>query len=198
MSIKYDLYTIENPKTGTSNCYAKAVFGQTVSSKQLEKEIQTRTSLTTSDVKATLDAISSLIKEHLKEGKSVHLKGLGYMKVSLECTRKMNREESNGRHIKVRGVTFRAEKDLINDIRDSTIEHAKGHRQSAVLSEEQTMDLLRKHFETNHFLRRSEWEHIANVTREKACATLRKLTQDGILVKDGPRNAPIYLLAKEL
>lgn len=197
MSIKYNLFNITHPGTGEEECVAKAVYGTTVSSEQLEREIQVRSSLTTSDVKGCLDALSTLLKEHLKEGKSVHLKGIGYMKVSLQCTRKMTKDKPSGKYIKVRGVNFRPEKGMMNDLKDCNIELAKGSRTSTLLTKEELISRLDTHFKSNSYLRRSELERIAGINKEMACKWLRQLTADGILRKEGPRNSPIYLWNKK-
>ena len=73
MSIKYDLYTVKNPNTGNDENFAKAVSGQTIGTKQLAKEIERATTLTTADIKAALNALSTAVKDHLMEGDSVHI-----------------------------------------------------------------------------------------------------------------------------
>lgn len=194
MSIKYSILSIKKTREGEERHYAKAVYGQTIDSKQLEREIQYSTTLTPTDIKACLSALSAQIKQHLKDGDSIHLEGIGYLKVSLQCLPEMNPERPSGRFVEVKSVRFRPEKQLLNDLKDTPFVLAKDHRRSAEVTEDELMDILKNYFESHAFLRRSQLQSIAHLTKEVTCIRLRKLVEKGVLRKEGPRNAPIYLM----
>lgn len=193
MSIKYDLYTVKNPNTGNDENFAKAVSGQTIGTKQLAKEIERATTLTTADIKAALNALSTAVKDHLMEGDSVHIEGLGYFKPSLKCTRKMTSEKASGKFIEVKTVRFRPERDMIKELKRCTIVRSSSNSHSASLSDEEVDAIVKRHFENNTYLRRSQLQSLAHLTKETTCKHLRRMTESGWLRREGPRNAPIYI-----
>lgn len=196
MSIRYKMLPLKRNETSEIEYYAKAVGGQTIGTKQLAREIEHATSLTTADIKAALNALSSVFKDHLKEGDSVHIEGLGYFKPSLKCTKKMTSEKASGKFIEVKTVSFRPERDMIYELRHSTIVNSGSSSHSATLTDEEVDTIVGKHFENNAYLLRSQLQSLAHLTKEMACKHLRRMTEGGLLRREGPRNAPIYILTK--
>lgn len=188
------MFPLLNRKSGETEFHAKVVDGQTIGTMQLAKEIEHATSLTKADVKASLNALQAVFKDHLMQGDSVHVEGLGYFKLSLKCTRKMSREKASGKFIEVKGINFRPECDLIKDLANCTIERSSVRSQSARLTDEQLMALVNEHFKTNTYLRRSDLQTIAHLTKEMACARLREFVERGVLRREGPRNSPVYVM----
>lgn len=194
MSIQYNMFPIKRNKTSEVEFYAKAVNGQTINTKQLAKEIQHATTLTTTDIKAALNALSEAIKEHLMEGDSVHIEGLGYLKPSLKCTKKMTCEKASAKFIEVKTINFRPERDMIKELKKCTIVRSSSYGRSASMTKEEIKILVCKHFENNAYMRRSQLQSMAHISKEMACKYLREFVEDGTLGKEGPRNFPIYVL----
>ena len=194
MSINYQMFPLVNLKSGETEFHAKVVNGQTIGTKQLAHEIEHATSLTKADVKAALNALSEAIKEHLKEGDSVHIEGLGYFKPSLKCTKKMTREKASGKFIEVRSINFRPEREMVNEMKHCTIVRSALQTPTAQLTDEELEALVLHHFESNTYLRRADLQSIAHISKKTACVRLLELVEKGTLRREGPRNAPVYVM----
>lgn len=79
MAIIYDWF--ENPKREAeeeTTLHARPCFNGTVNTKTLARLIQQRCSLTPGDVLAVLNELNEVIGYELREGRQVHIDGLGF------------------------------------------------------------------------------------------------------------------------
>ena len=87
MPAEYDFY--KNPIPPGSKrkprLHARIVTNGTISTEELAEEIHGRSTLTTADIHATLISLSKMITEHLRRGDRVHINGLGYLQMTLQC-----------------------------------------------------------------------------------------------------------------
>ena len=65
--------------------HARPISYETVDTENLVYRIHERCSLSPSDVIATLEELKYEVAQCLKEGKKVHIDGLGYLQVTLSC-----------------------------------------------------------------------------------------------------------------
>ena len=86
MSIEYDFYRNPNSQgTDKKRYHARVVSSDRISTDELAEEIQKECSLTITDVKAVLIALGDKLAKHLGDGSKVHLEGIGYFQVNLQC-----------------------------------------------------------------------------------------------------------------
>ena len=110
MAIVYDWY--ENPNAeGESEergLHPRPLLNGKVSMEQLYYRVHERSSLSVGDAKSAIDTLTQLCGEELREGREVHIEGLGYFSPTLEATQKVTRKTKN-KHLKLRlkGVSFR-------------------------------------------------------------------------------------------
>lgn len=79
MSIVFDWY--ENPNASSeeeATLHPRIFMNGKVDTDKLCYKIHERSSLTVGDVKSALDTLAQLFGEELREGREVHLKGIGY------------------------------------------------------------------------------------------------------------------------
>ena len=110
MSIVYDWY--ENPNAEGDpeerGLHPRPLLNGKVTMKQLYARVHARSSLTTGDVMNAIDCLTQICGEELREGREVHIEGLGYFSPTLEATQKVTRSTPN-KHLKVRlkSISFR-------------------------------------------------------------------------------------------
>ena len=98
MAAKYDFYKTPVSKDSMKRprFHARIVSSGTIDTDDLAKRIHGRCTVTPADVAAVLISLSEVTAEYLREGKRVHIDGLGYLQVTLQCPdRKSTRLNSN-------------------------------------------------------------------------------------------------------
>lgn len=84
MSIKIVPAQFHTPKNvHTGKWYAKVMSIGTVTTEQLAEELSHRSTVTQADILSVLIALSYAIRRHLLQSETVHLVGLGQLKVSV-------------------------------------------------------------------------------------------------------------------
>ena len=81
MAIEFEFY--QSPHTfgeKTKKYYPKVVNYRTVTTQELAEEIHSGSTLTTADIRATIDALSYQIAQHLSESERVHVEGIGFFR----------------------------------------------------------------------------------------------------------------------
>lgn len=96
MAIVYDWY--ENPNAEGDpeerGLHPRPLLNGKVSMKQLYARVHARSSLTTGDVMNAIDCLTQICGEELREGREVHIEGLGYFSPTLEATQKVTRQHA--------------------------------------------------------------------------------------------------------
>jgi predicted histone-like DNA-binding protein len=116
MAIHYEFY--ESPSLDgkeKKNYHPRVVTFGKITTEQLAREIQYESSLTRADVKAVLTSLADKLAEHLAEGQKIHLEGIGYLSVSLQCDKEIhNHEDMKRAPVAFKSVNFRADEELKN------------------------------------------------------------------------------------
>ncbi|MGM9688152.1 MAG: HU family DNA-binding protein [Alloprevotella sp.] len=81
--IQYVIRSIKSPRTGESKYFPQIAPAPPVMRKELIQEIEQKTTLTSTDVKACLDALEHAISNHLVQGQAVRLGDLGSFRPTL-------------------------------------------------------------------------------------------------------------------
>ena len=118
MSAEYDFYKNPIPKGSNRKprLHARIVPRGTVDSDMLAEEIHDASSLTTGDVEATITMLSKMIIRNLKEGNRIHIKGLGYLEMTLQCPAIKDPKEIRAESIQFKSVAFRPEIGLKKEL----------------------------------------------------------------------------------
>lgn len=75
--IQYVCRSLKNPRTGATKYYVQISPATPILRRQIIEEIEKTTTLTSSDVKACLDALENAVVSHLAQGQAVRLGDLG-------------------------------------------------------------------------------------------------------------------------
>jgi predicted histone-like DNA-binding protein len=195
MSIEYDFY--RNPNSQGSNkkrYHARVVSSDRISTDELAEEIQKECSLTITDVKAVLIALGDKLAKHLGEGSKVHLDGIGYFQVNLQCKEEVCSTRSvRSDNVEFKSVSYRADNDLKKHLKKQKIQRSQTKIHSVEMTEEEIDRKLMDYFKTHDALTRSQFEVLCTQVKSTAHRILQKLVKDGKLKNVSTKQHPVYM-----
>ena len=133
--IHYKVQEKKSPRTGTSKYYVQIAPTVPVTRSAIISQIEKLTSLSSSDVKACLDALEYCITEAMKEGKSVRLGDLGSFRPTLSSFGTTERNKANSTLIRFVRVRFTMSGQMGLDLQPERLEFAL-HKNVKVVPEE--------------------------------------------------------------
>lgn len=195
MAIIYDFFEIPNPTgEGDKTYHPRVVSVGGVSTDELAKEIQEACTLTRADVKAVLVSLADKLAQHLSYGRKVHLEGIGYMGVSLQCSKKIcNKEDMKRAPVMFKNITFRVDEELKVKMRRAKMERASVGSHSAQISEEGIDEKLAEHFASNPVITRIQFQNLCHLCTSTAYRHIRRLLEEGKLQNVSTPHNPIYM-----
>lgn len=196
MAIEFEFY--QSPNTNgkkKKTYYPKVVNWRTVTTQELAEEINDASSLTTSDIRATIDALSNKIAQHLSNSKRVHIEGIGFFEACLQCPEIENPQETRAGSVKFKSVKFRADKILKEKMRLTETSRSVRKIHSSAFSEEMIDKKLEIYFRTNQILTRRKLEEICGLTKITANRQLKRLLSEKKLQNIASRYHPVYVPA---
>jgi len=190
--VKYDVYEIPK-EDGKTVYHARLVPTGTVTTESLAETIEFGTSLTKGDVLAVIVTLSELITRSLKEGKRVHIQGLGYFQMAIKSKEVEDPKKMRGDAVEFKSVAFRSERNLKLDLRKTKFERVSKKNHSVKQTNDEIKEKLSEYFLENVFITRSGFQEKFGLTRNTAQRKINELVKDGTLKKDGNWNFPVYL-----
>lgn len=133
--IHYKVQEKKSPRTGTSKYYVQIAPTVPVTRSAIISQIEKITSLSSSDVKACLDALEYCITEAMKEGKSVRLGDLGSFRPTISSFGTTERNKANSTLIRFVRVRFTMSGQMGLDLQPERLEFAL-HKNVKVVPEE--------------------------------------------------------------
>ena len=195
MSIEYDFYRNPNSQgTNKKRYHARVVSSDRISTDELAEEIQKECSLTITDVKAVLIALGDKLAKHLGEGSKVHLEGIGYFQVNLQCKEEVRTTRSvRSDNVEFKSVSYRADNELKKHLRNQKIQRSQTRIHSREMTEEEINQKLSDYFKTHDTLTRSQFEVLCTQVKSTAHRILQKLVKDGKLKNVSTKQHPVYM-----
>ncbi len=198
MAILYDWY--ENPGESEDSeekgLHPRIFLNGKVDTGKLCRMIQGRSSLSVGDIKSAITMLAQVCSEELREGRQVHIEGLGYFTPILGSTEKVTRStRQKSMKMKLKTIGFRPDAVLRGElvgVKATPTGHAR-HSQSLSAAE---IDIrLKEYFAKHDFMLRSDFQQACLMTRTTANRHLRRLLEEGKLENVGKRKQPIYVPA---
>ena len=187
MAILFDWYELPEPKDKQREekiLHPRIRLNGSTTTDELRRRIQERSSLTETDVSAVLDA----------EGRQVHLDGIGYFHPVLTSTEPVTAAtKRKTTKIKLKGIKFRADQVLKNEIGAIKVKPLGLNEHSQKLSDKEIDRRLTGYFSTHQFLTRSDFQSLCGMMRSTAQLHIRLLRSEGKLENVGKLNQPIYV-----
>jgi predicted histone-like DNA-binding protein len=195
MSIEYDFYRNPNSQgTNKKRYHARVVSSNRISTNELAEEIQSECSLTVADVKAVLIALGDKLAKHLGEGNKVHLEGIGYFQVNLQCKEEVRTTQSvRSENVEFKSVSYRADNELKKHLRNQKIQRSQTKIHSAEMTEEEIDQKLTEYFKTHETLTRNQFEVLCTQVKSTAHRILLKRVKDGKLRNVATSHNPVYM-----
>lgn len=197
MPILFDWY--ENPKTKENQgeeltLHPRIRLNGTTTTDELRHYIQEYCSLTRTDVSAVLDALSHFVGRELREGRNVHLDGIGYFRPTLTCTEPVTPDtKRKSTKIKLKGIQFRPDKSLRSEIGSIKVKPLKENDLTKrKLTTEEIDRKLEKYFRSHDFLTRRNFESLCEMSRTTATRHIQRLCEEGKLENKGLKKQPVY------
>lgn len=194
MAAKYDFYKNPAPDGSENNgkYHARVVPNGTVTPRELAKKIQSRCTASTADVAAVLTSLADVMVDELKEGRRIHIAGIGYLTLTLKCPETESPNGIRAESIRFKSIAFRPEARLKEQLAHMEFERVKTKRHSSQLSEAGVDELLTRHFSTHPYLTRLEFERLCGYTPATANRKLKSLYEQGKLANINRKQYPLF------
>ena len=198
MAILYDWY--ENPGESDDSeekgLHPRIFLNGKVGTDKLCRMIHGRSSLSVGDVKNAFEMLAQICGEELREGREVHIEGLGYFAHILRSTQKVTRSTKNKwSKMELKTIGFRPDARLRGELVGAKASRSKYARHSESLSEVEIDMRLKEYFADHDVMLRYDFQEVCCMTRTTANRHLRRLLEEGKLRNIGKRMQPIYVAA---
>ena len=198
MAILYDWY--ENPGESDDSeekgLHPRIFLNGKVGTDKLCRMIHGRSSLSVGDVKNAFEMLAQICGEELREGREVHIEGLGYFAPILRSTQKVTRSTKNKwSKMELKTIGFRPDARLRGELVGAKASRIKYARHSESLSEVEIDMRLKEYFADHDVMLRYDFQEVCCMTRTTANRHLRRLLEEGKLRNIGKRMQPIYVAA---
>ena len=198
MAILYDWY--ENPGESDDSeekgLHPRIFLNGKVGTDKLCRMIHGRSSLSVGDVKNAFEMLAQICGEELREGREVHIEGLGYFAPILRSTQKVTRSTKNKwSKMELKTIGFRPDARLRGELVGAKASRSKYARHSESLSEVEIDMRLKEYFAEHDVMLRYDFQEVCCMTRTTANRHLRRLLEEGKLKNIGKRMQPIYVAA---
>ena len=198
MAILYDWY--ENPGESDDSeekgLHPRIFLNGKVGTDKLCRMIHGRSSLSVGDVKNAFEMLAQICGEELREGREVHIEGLGYFAPILRSTQKVTRSTKNKwSKMELKTIGFRPDARLRGELVGAKASRSKYARHSESLSEVEIDMRLKEYFADHNVMLRYDFQEVCCMTRTTANRHLRRLLEEGKLRNIGKRMQPIYVAA---
>ena len=198
MAILYDWY--ENPGESDDSeekgLHPRIFLNGKVGTDKLCRMIHGRSSLSIGDVKNAFEMLAQICGEELREGREVHIEGLGYFAPILRSTQKVTRSTKNKwSKMELKTIGFRPDARLRGELVGVKASRGKYARHSESLSEVEIDMRLKEYFADHDVMLRYDFQEVCCMTRTTANRHLRRLLEEGKLKNIGKRMQPIYVAA---
>lgn len=190
MAILYDWY--ENPGESDDSeekgLHPRIFLNGKVGTDKLCRMIHGRSSLSVGDVKNAFEMLAQICGEELREGREVHIEGLGYFAPILRSTQKVTRSTKNKwSKMELKTIGFRPDARLRGELVGAKASRSKYARHSESLSEVEIDMRLKEYFADHDVMLRYDFQEVCCMTRTTANRHLRRLLEEGKLKNIGKR-----------
>lgn len=195
MSVKYDLYETPSPEGAGKKVklHARVKTSETVTTKKIAQRIQKGSALTEGSIISVLSALRGAIVDVLKDGHRVHIEGLGYFHMTLQCPEVSSAKEIRAESIKFKSIAFRPEKELKNEFKSTDFVRAEVKNHSQECSDVGIQMKLTDYFQDHAYITRAEFAELCGLTTTTACRRIKALVENGQLKRTGIYRSPIYV-----
>lgn len=197
MAVRFEFYETPTPddEQGEKKYHARVVSYNTVETEQIIHEIHSACTLTRGDTKACLIELSRVLAEKLKGGERVHLEGLGYFQVTLQCDSDDTNPKTRANHVSYKTVKFHPDKELNHEMRRLKVERSDIRKHSERVDNDTVEARLMEYLEQHGSITRRELEILCGLTRTTAGRHITRLVRENKIKNTNYHFQPIYVKA---
>ncbi len=193
MSAEYKLVRRPDPhKTDVKQpLYPCFVPSRIVRLDDLARMARGRSSFSSADIKGMLQLLQDLIVDALEYGQCIELEGIGTFGISLKSRPVMEEKEIRAESIRFQDVTFRSSKELCHRLCAMQLERSPEKKPvgfTQEVCEQRTMEYLKTH----PYITGKVYRGLCRCGKTKAAADLKKMMQEGKLVRTFVGNAYLF------
>lgn len=201
MAVKFDLH--EKPRTNPDDPVSyipRLVSSGTVTLKQLCHEINAGNSITPSDVKAVLSALSAYMAQHLRDGQTIDIDDLGTFRLSLKSLKPIDYFDDNtaARQLALSRIIFTPKKEFFHRCTPLSYHRVdKPRRKSPVLTDDQILERMAVYMSQvkEQLFTTRDFMHATGIGHTTACKRLKSLVASGRIKRMGhDLHHPYYIL----
>ena len=195
MCARYKLAKNPDPTGNNSkqSLHPRVVPYGTVRIKELMRDIESRSGLSSADIKGALQVIADVMAEQLDRGYNVELEGIGFFSVSLTARPVADQKEIRSESIHFRNVNFRCSKYLKSKLKTMYLERVPESR-GTLLSFDERISRLMDYLKSHHYITCGDYRGLTGCSKYLALKDLNQLIHEGKLAKGGYRSTRVYSL----
>lgn len=175
-------------KDGKHVKFPRMIISGEADTKELARKLSGRTTYNRGEIIGLLQGLADVMADEMAQGKSVKLDGIGRFTPTLALRKGKERETGeegerrrNAQSIKVGGINFKPEKDLVRDVNATcNLERSerKFVRSSQKYTPEQRLELARTYLAAHAFMTLADYQGLTGLTAPTASRELKKWTSD--------------------
>lgn len=193
--IKFSIYQTPAHNGRKQKPYARPILNGTKRMEEICHLLSDSCSITSSDIKAVLEALGQYIGRELANGYSVELEGLGHFSPSLRCTQGKDDKGKERCTIRVHGVNFRCANSLKERVKQNQLQAIKRRNLPNTDRDGRKKKML-EYLQNHPSINVSAYALLNSCTYYASQNDIRQFLADGIIRSIGYRTHRIYLLAK--
>ena len=184
-------------KEDKKQLFPRIIDSETVGEKQLAELMASHGSLTRGNAEAALSDMAEAMADLLREGKTIHIPGLGSFKLSIGTDAAIH-PDSNRRmqSIEVRGVSFHPDQEFMDAIGRPAFHWKPTTGVAIAPSVSQLIPRLKVYFQTYDSLTRPAFEQLFGQKRTTAYIRLKQLEEMGVIQSVGNGKGTKYVSGK--
>lgn len=195
--IKFKVCSTPDNGTQERRPCARLVTRGTKRNEEICRFISECCSVTSSDIKAVLDALSWYVGCELASGYSVELEGLGHFSPALRSRPAVDGKGRACTAVAVHGVNFRCSPGLKKMVKEAGVERIKtGGADGASAPEERKAEMLR-YLQRNPYINLTEYAALNGCSRHCATADMKRWLAEGAVCYAGSGTHRVYVLAEQ-
>lgn len=195
MSIKFGIYDTPKPKgKGKQQQHARFITRGTKRIGEICRDLSDAGTVTSSDIKGVLEALTVYMGRELGYGYSIELEGIGHFSPALR-TRKVSEGDGKTKYnVSVDGVNFKCSKrlkELVKEDRPKKIKRDNIATDNIETRKNKMLAFLAQEESINEM----DYATLNSCTRYRAAKDLKQFMEEGIIHKMGYKTHRIYVLS---
>ncbi len=193
--IKFKVCSTPDNRTQKPRPCARLVTRGTKRNEEIYRFISECCSVTSSDIKAVLDALSWYVGSELASGYSVELEGLGHFSPALRSRAAVDGKGRPCTAVAVHGVNFRCSPGLKKMVKEAGAERVRTAGTGAAAAPEERKAEMLRYLQQNPYINLTEYAALNGCTRHCATADMKRWLAEGAVVYAGSGTHRVYVLA---